>query len=91
MKSGLATIVPSSRWVAVIIEGKKHTFTVAGAVFVAALVCPLAIMLCNLALAHLGMETMPTLPLLAAMAISYTVGEGGEIAGGPVLGEEDFS
>ena len=77
----LAIIVPSSRWVAVIIEGKKHTFNVTGAVFVAALVCPLATLVCNLGLAHLGMKTMPTLPLLAAMAISYTLGEGvGRIA-----------
>lgn len=77
----LITIVPSSRWVARWVEGKQHTFTVAGAVFVAALVCPLATFICNFVLIHLGMTAMPTLPLLAAMAISYTLGEGvGRIA-----------
>ena len=77
----LTIIVPSSRWVARWVEGKQHTFTVAGAVFVAAVVCPLAILICNVVLVRLGMTPMPTLPLLAAMAISYTLGEGvGRIA-----------
>ena len=72
----LAIIVPSSRWVAEIVEGKQHTFTVAGAVFIAALVCPLAVFICNYGLQYFGRDLMPTLPLLAAMAISYTFGEG---------------
>ena len=72
----LVLIVPSSRWIAAIVEGKQHTFTVAGAVFVAALVCPVAVLTCNAALRYIGSEPMPTLPLLAAMAIAYTFGEG---------------
>ena len=77
----LSIIVPSSRWIAAVVEGKKHTFTVAGAVFIAALVCPLAVLICNRGLEYLGDDPMPTLPLLAAMAISYTFGEGiGRIA-----------
>lgn len=77
----LLVIVPSSRWVAAAVEGKQHTFTVAGAVFVAALVCPLAVLICNHGLDYFGGDPMPTLPLLAAMAISYTFGEGiGRIA-----------
>ncbi len=72
----LAIIVPSSRWVAAFVEGKQHTFTVAGAVFVAALVCPLAVFICNCGLRYAGDDPLPTLPLLAAMAIAYTFGEG---------------
>lgn len=72
----LIIIVPSSRWVAAIVEGKQHTFTVAGAVFVAALVCPIAVLVCNYVLQSFGSQPMPTLPLLAAMAIAYTFGEG---------------
>ena len=72
----LLLIVPSSRWVAAMVEGKQHTFTVAGAVFIAALVCPIAVLVCNYALQRLGNEPMPTLPLFAAMAIAYTFGEG---------------
>ena len=77
----LLIIVPSSRWVAAAVEGKQYTFTVAGAVFVAALVCPLAVLICNHGLEYFGGDPMPTLPLLAAMAISYAFGEGiGRIA-----------
>ncbi len=72
----LLLIVPSSRWVAEIVEGKQHTFTVAGAVFVAALVCPIAVLICNIAMRQFGNDPMPTLPVLAAMAIAYTFGEG---------------
>ena len=72
----LIVIVPSLRWMAAIVEGKQHTFTVAGAVFVAALVCPMAVLACNFGLPYFGVEPMPTLPLLATMAISYTFGEG---------------
>ena len=50
----LSIIVPSSRWVAAVVEGKQHTFTVAGAVFIAALVCPLAVLICNRGLEYLG-------------------------------------
>lgn len=77
----LIALVPSSRWVAVLVEGKQHTFTVAGAVFVASLICPVAVLLCNRGLEYFGANPMPTLPILAAMAISYTFGEGiGRIA-----------
>ena len=72
----LVIIVPSSRWVARLVEGKECTFTIAGAVFVAALVCPVAVLLTNKVLAVSGADPLPVLPLLAAMAISYTVGEG---------------
>jgi prolipoprotein diacylglyceryltransferase len=77
----LVVIVPSSRWVAQLVEGKQATFTVAGAVFVAVLVCPVAVLLGNKILLAAGMATVPVLPLLAAMAISYAFGEGiGRIA-----------
>jgi prolipoprotein diacylglyceryltransferase len=77
----LTIIVPSSRWIARLVEGKQATFTIAGAVFVAVLVCPVAVLIANRILAASGLSMLPVLPLFAAMAISYTFGEGiGRIA-----------
>ena len=77
----LVAIVPSSRWIATLVEGKPCTFTVCGAVFAAVLACPLAVMSTNHALSLWGATPLPVLPLLAAMAIGYVFGEGvGRIA-----------
>lgn len=72
----LALIVPSSRWMAQLIEGKQHTFTVAGAVFVGVLLCPVAVIATNKILLFFNAAPLPILPLFAAMAISYAFGEG---------------
>lgn len=77
----LAMIVPSSRWMAQLIEGKQHTFTVAGAVFIGVLLCPLAVIATNRIGLLFDVGPLPILPLLAALAISYAFGEGlGRIA-----------
>jgi len=69
----LALCVPASRLVAKIVEGKAHTFTVGGAVFVGMIAAPWLIELLN----HLPATTpLPVLPAMAAIAVAYAFGEG---------------
>ena len=68
----LTLCVPASRLVARIVEGKAHTFTVGGAVFVGILAAPWVIQ----ATARLTGETLPVLQVLAAIGIAYAFGEG---------------
>ena len=71
----LAVCVPASRLIAGLVERKRNTFTVAGAAFVASLVFPwLVLALQPLAAKWLHRE-IAVLPVLAAAAISYAVGE----------------
>ncbi len=72
----LSICVPASRIIATIVERQKHTFTVAGAMFTGVIMAPAAIWIVNLVGERFGMPPMPTLPVLAAMAISYALGEG---------------
>jgi prolipoprotein diacylglyceryltransferase len=73
----LAVCIPASRVVAIVVEKKRHTFTVGGASFVGILLAPWCILLVE----H-GMNTfaggchLPMLPVMAAMSIAYTLGEG---------------
>lgn len=69
----LGLCVPASSLVARVVEGKAHTFTVGGAVFVGLLAAPWLITLVN----HLaGAELIPALPALAAIGVAYALGEG---------------
>lgn len=68
----LLICVPASRIVAIIVEKKRHTFTVGGASFVGIIMAPAAIFLINRTLN----SNIPIVPALAAIAISYTLGEG---------------
>lgn len=68
----LALCVPASRLVASIVEGKAHTFTVGGAVFVGIVAAPWMVQLVN----RLGAFNMPVLTTLAAISIAYAFGEG---------------
>jgi hypothetical protein len=66
--------VPAARLVAIAVEKKRHTFTIGGASFVGILVAPW----CIEAVSHLSVS-MPgtnTLPVLAALSVAYTLGEG---------------
>lgn len=72
----LAVCVPASRLVARIVEGKRHTFTVAGAFFVGLIITTPAILLINTICGPQWGLTLPVLPMLAAIAISYALGEG---------------
>lgn len=66
----------ASRWVARLVEGKRHTLTVGGASFVGLLLAPWALLLFNTLLGPLFGRTLPVLPSLAAMSIAYAFGEG---------------
>lgn len=68
----LLICVPASRLMARIIEGKAHTFTVGGAVFVGILTAPWVIELIQV---NSGYE-LPVLTTLAAIGIAYAFGEG---------------
>ena len=72
----LLVCVPASRLVAVAVEHKRYTFTVAGGFFVGVLTLPVLIYSVNhLAPASWGVA-VPVMPVLAATAIVYAVGEG---------------
>lgn len=72
----LAASLPSSRLVALFVEKKRHTFTVAGAVFVGLILAPFILILLNAC----GF-ILPILPVMAALSVAYSFGEGiGRIA-----------
>ncbi len=71
----LACCIPAARLMAMLVEKKRHTFTIGGASFVGILLAPWSIQLSNTILASPDSE-LPLIPLLAAMAIAYTLGEG---------------
>ncbi len=68
----LLLCVPASRLLARMIEGKSHTFTVGGAVFIGTLSAPWVIQLIQF---HTGLQ-LPVVTTLAAIAIAYAFGEG---------------
>lgn len=68
--------VPAARLVAWLVEGKTHTFTVGGAVFIGTLAAPWLIGLCNLLPWEKPEPVLPVLPTLAAIVIAYAFGEG---------------
>jgi len=68
----LGVCIPASRLVARIVEGKAHTFTVGGAVFVGIVVAPWLILLIN---KWVGYQ-LPVCTTLAAISIAYAFGEG---------------
>lgn len=68
----LAICVPASRLIARIIEGKAHTFTVGGAVFVGIVAAPWIIRLIN----HWTTYQLPILTTLAGISVAYAFGEG---------------
>ncbi|HVM97978.1 MAG TPA: prolipoprotein diacylglyceryl transferase family protein [Candidatus Acidoferrales bacterium] len=70
----LLCCAPAASLIARVVEGKRHTLTVAGALFVGLLIGPPVILTLN----AVGSDTMqsPLAPTLAAMAIAYAIGEG---------------
>ncbi|RNC70399.1 MAG: prolipoprotein diacylglyceryl transferase [Desulfuromonadales bacterium] len=71
----LVICVPASRLVARLVEGKRHTFTVGGAVFVGTIAAPFVVSLMNRLLAPAD-GRLPAMALLAATACAYALGEG---------------
>lgn len=72
----LLVCLPAARIVAILVEKKRHTFTVGGASFVGILLAPWVILLVERSLNQFTACFLPMLPVLAAMAIAYTLGEG---------------
>ena len=71
----LACCLPAAKLVARAVEGKQHTFSVAGAAFIGVLIAPLVVLL----LTRLGGAdgvVLPIGPTIAAMTIAYVFGEG---------------
>jgi len=67
--------VPSSRLVAGIVERRRNTFTIAGAAFVAAIALPLLLIALRPLVWRLFHRDLPAMPIFAAAAISYALGE----------------
>lgn len=72
----LGICVPASRLVARVVEKKRHTFTVGGAVFVGILAAPPLVWLSNRFVAEEGAAPIPVMAACAAMATAYCFGEG---------------
>jgi hypothetical protein len=68
----LISCVPASTLIAKIVEKKAHTFTVGGASFVGILICPWIAVFINIMMGN----HIPVMPVLAAVSIGYTFGEG---------------
>jgi len=73
--TGLSVALLSAKIVARIVERKRHTFTVAGAVFVLIISLPWLITIFNLGVGGRSDLYLPPRPMLAAVAIAYTFGE----------------
>lgn len=71
----LAFCLPAARIMAILVEKKRHTFTIGGASFVGIVLAPWAVIFANKLLAPVNIA-LPVMPLLAAMSIAYTLGEG---------------
>jgi len=70
----LVISLPASRMVAAIVEHKRNTFTIAGAAFVATILTPPLILGLQRVLLTRQLE-IPILPVVAASAIAYSIGE----------------
>lgn len=69
--------IPAARLMAIIVEKKRHTFTVGGASFVGIILAPWIIIATNFLLTESGSKALlPAVPFLAAISIAYTLGEG---------------
>ena len=71
----VAVCMPASTWLVRIVEGKRHGFTVGGASFVGFFAAPLVAAGVDAASERWGGQGVPALPLLAAVAIAYALGE----------------
>jgi len=74
--SVLMLCVPASTLIARIVEKKSYTFTVGGASFVGIVLAPWVITLIPRMSAGMVDIRIPMMPALAALAISYALGEG---------------
>lgn len=71
----MAICVPASKVLARVIEGKRNTFTIAGAAFLASLILPPGLLLAQRGLADWFDVRIYAMPMLAASAIVYALSE----------------
>jgi hypothetical protein len=67
---------PGAKWVAYLVERKKHTFTIGGAAFCGMVGAPLLLLILQPFFQRWGLPDLPVSPIIAAMAIAYAFGEG---------------
>ncbi|NPU84552.1 MAG: prolipoprotein diacylglyceryl transferase [Syntrophaceae bacterium] len=72
----LVLCVPASRLIAGWVEGKRHTLTVGGASFVGLLAAPWVVLLAGAGSERFLGRPVEIMAVLAAMSISYALGEG---------------
>jgi prolipoprotein diacylglyceryltransferase len=72
----LLITLPAAKWVARLVEGKNHTFTVAGALFVGMLAAPLVLQIFNGMIGRAQLRQVPVVTTLAALMIVFAIGEG---------------
>ncbi len=73
----LLICIPAARIMAIIVEKKHHTFTIGGASFVGIILAPWIILLTQGILRQFDPALhIPVLPVLSALSIAYTMGEG---------------
>jgi prolipoprotein diacylglyceryltransferase len=72
----LTVCVPAARLVAILVEKKRHTFTIGGASFVGILLAPFSIYYADGILDGFTHCYLPFMPVMSAMAVAYTLGEG---------------
>ncbi|MBN1932269.1 MAG: prolipoprotein diacylglyceryl transferase [Desulfobacterales bacterium] len=72
----LILCVPSAKWIARLVEKKKHTFTIGGASFCGLVGAPLLLLILQPIFSYWGGVYLPVLPFVTAMAIGYAFGEG---------------
>lgn len=71
----LLVCVPASRLIALVVEHKRNTFTVAGASFIAALILPVLVVGIRPLASRFLHHELPVLAIFSATAIGYALGE----------------
>ena len=71
----VAVCLPASSWIVRIVERKRHGFTVGGGSFVGFLAAPVVFAAVGAVSERWLGQSLPVLPALAAMALSYVLGE----------------
>ncbi len=71
----LSACIPAARLIAVAVEKKRHTFTVGGASCIGILISPWVVQAVHSLMVDYG-SFLPVIPVLAALSIAYTLGEG---------------
>lgn len=71
----LSVCIPAARLIAMLVEKKRHTFTIGGASCIGILIAPWVVHAIQKLMVDHG-SFLPIIPVLAALSIAYTLGEG---------------